>query len=119
MGKLKDTYWPEMTTVAVAENSVENAARVSYIVAGLTALLSLLAWFDVIHVLSPWSIINAILFAIIGLFIGRGSRVATVLGLVLYLVEALDKLLSMSSGSVGSFSVVMVFVTLFFINGVR
>jgi hypothetical protein len=118
MGKLKDSYWPDITTTAIAEKCVKNAAGIAYWVAGLTALLSLLSWFDVWHFLSPWAILDAALFAVIGFFISRGSRVAAILGLTLYLFEAVERLVS-GSGNSGGTSVVVIFFTLFFINGVR
>lgn len=108
-----------MSTPDVAEKSLKNAAGLAYFVAGMTALLSLLAWFNVFHLLSPLSIIDAALFAVTGFFIGRGSRVAAIVGLTLYLLEAADRLLSGSGGTSGGFSVVVIFFTLFFINGVR
>jgi hypothetical protein len=118
MGKLKDSYWPDITTTAIAEKCIKNAAGVAYFVAGLTALLAALAWFDVIHIVSPWSVIDAVLFAVIGFFISRGSRVAASLGLALYLFESVDRLLS-GGGSSGGASVAVVFFMLFWINGVR
>jgi positive regulator of sigma E activity len=74
MGKLKDTYWPDIITTAIAEKCVKNAAGVAYFVAGITALLALLAWFDVFHLLSPWSLLDAALFAVIAFLISRGQE---------------------------------------------
>jgi hypothetical protein len=119
MSSLKDTYWPDMTTAVVAQNSIERAAVTAYVVSGLTALVALLAWFDVFHLLSPWSLIDAVLFALIGLFISRRSRVAALIGLAFYLLEVTDRILSGTGGSTGGFSVLAVLFTLFFINGVR
>jgi hypothetical protein len=80
MGKLKDTYWPEITTTAIVEKCVKNAAGVACWVAGVTALFVLLVWFDVFHLVSPWSLVDATMFIVIGFFISRGSRVAALLG---------------------------------------
>lgn len=119
VGKLKETYWPEMNTPDAAEKAIRNAAGVAFVVAGVTALLSTLAMFNVLHFLQPWSIIDAILFAAIGFYIRRESRVAAVLGLVLYLLEALDRILSGAGGSLGGFSILTILFTLYLINGVR
>ena len=118
MGKLKENYWPDITTTPIAEKCIKNAAGVAYFVAGLTALLAALAWFDVIHIVSPWSVIDAALFAVIGFFISRGSRIAASLGLALYVLEAVDRLLS-GGGSSGGASVAVLIFMLFWINGVR
>jgi positive regulator of sigma E activity len=66
--------WPDITTTAIAEKCVKNAAGVAYFVAGITALLALLAWFDVFHLLSPWSLLDAALFAVIAFLISRGQE---------------------------------------------
>jgi hypothetical protein len=118
MGKLKANYWPDITTMAIAEKCTKNAAGVAYFVAGVTALLAALAWFDVIHIVSPWSLIDAALFACIGFFISRGSRIAASLGLALYVLEAADRLVSGGGSSGGAFVAVLIFM-LFWINGVR
>ena len=117
MSNLKAMYWPDITTRATAEKCIHNAAGVAYFVAALTAVLSALAWFDITHLVSRWSLIDAVVFAAIGFFISRGSRVAASLGLVLYLVEAVDRLLT-RAGSGGAFVAALIF-TLFWINGVR
>lgn len=119
MGKLKANYWPDITTTAIADKCIKNAAGVAYFVAGLTALLALLAWFDIFHLLSPWSLVDAALFAAIAFFISRGSRVAAIFGLILYLIEAVDRIASGTGSSTGGFSVLVIIFTLFFINGIR
>ena len=119
MGKLKDNYWPDITTKAIAEKCIKNAAGVAYFVAGITALFALLAWFDVFHLLSPWSLLDAALFAVIAFFTSRGSRVAAIFGLVLYLIEAVDRIASGTGGSTGGLSILVIIFTLFFINGIR
>jgi len=106
-----------MTTTAIAENSVKKAAGVAYFVAAVTALLAVLAWLDVFYLLTPWSLLDAALFAIIAFFISRGSRAAAIMGLALYLVEAVDRIVSGIGSS--SSGIVLVIFSLFFINGIR
>lgn len=119
MSTLKENYWPDMSTPVAARLGVKRASHAAYFVAGVTGVLALLASFDVFHLVSPWSVVDALLFAILGFFISRGSRVAAVFGLVLYLLEVIDRMLSGTGGSTGGFSVLALILTLFFINGVR
>jgi hypothetical protein len=119
MSTLKDTYWPDMSTSEAAALGVERASKTAYAVAGITGVLALLAWLDVFNLVSPWSLVDALLFALLGFFIARRSRIAAVLGLALYLLEAIDRLLSGGGGSAGGFSILAVIFTFFFINGIR
>ena len=127
MSNLKDTYWPDMSRTEAAEEGIKRASHTAYVVAGVTSLLALLAWFDILHLTSPWSLVDAVLFAVIGLFISRQSRTAALLGLALYLLEGIDRIvsgtggriLSGTGGGMGAFSVLALIFTLFFINGVR
>jgi hypothetical protein len=119
MGGLKNTYWPDMSTAEAAEAGIKRASNTAYVVAGGTGLLALLAWFDILQLTSPWSLLDAVLFATLGFFISRRSRTAAVLGLGLYLMEVVDRLRSGPGGNMGGYSVLALLFTLFFISGVR
>jgi hypothetical protein len=119
MGALRQAYWPDMNLRENAEKAIANAANVSFIIAGATALLSLLAWFDVVQVLTPWSLVDAAIFAAIGMFVRRGSRAAAVAGILVYLTEAIDRIVSTTGGSVGGYSALILIFSLYMINGVR
>ena len=119
MGALREAYWPDMNLRENAEKAIANAANVAFIIAGATALLSVLAWFDVAHVLTPWSLVDAAIFAVIGIFVRRGSRAAAVAGILVYLTEAIDRILSITGSSVGGFSALILLFSLYLINGAR
>ncbi len=114
-------YWPAMTTAEVAQKCVKNAANVAYFVAGATALLVLLAWFDVVHLVSKWSALDALAFMVLGFFISRGSRVAAIIGLTFYMVEALGRIATSEDAdqAAGGLSILTLVLILFFVNGIR
>ena len=118
MSQLRDTYWPDVRIRAAAEKAARDAALTAFCVAGITALLSALAWLDVLRIVSPWSILDALVFTVVGVFIVRRSRIAALLGLLIYLLESMAGLLSGASKSAGG-AVLAVIFTLFFINGLR
>jgi hypothetical protein len=119
MSGLRDGYWPDMSAPAAAGLGVKRAAHTAYFVAGATCVLALLAWFDIFYLASPPSIVDALLFAVLGFFIARRSRVAAVLGLALYWLEVIDRLLPGKPGNAGGYFVVVAIFTLFFVNGIR
>lgn len=112
-----------MTSAEVAQKSVKNAANVAYLVACVTALLVLLAWFNVVHLVSTWSTLDALAFVVVGFFISRGSRVAAVIGLTFYVLEAIGRLAASkdtaSDQGAGGFSILTLVLILFFVNGIR
>jgi hypothetical protein len=115
-GGIKKRYWPELRDPAEAEKAVKGAAYVAFFVAALTGILSLLAVLSVTQILSGWAIIDALIFGLIGFFILRGSRVAAVVGLALYVLEVLAAL-AVTGNPVGL--VIGIIITFAFINGVR
>lgn len=86
-GRIGKAYWPDLSSATEAEKAVKTAAYVAFFVAGITAIGSLLTLFSVAQILPGWSIVDAVVFAVLGVLIRRGSRVAAVLGLSLYFVE--------------------------------
>lgn|SRR5215472_16233592 len=115
-GRIGKAYWPDLSAKAHAEKAVRTAAYVAFFVAAITGLASLLTLFSVVHILPGWAILDALLFAVLGVFIARGSRVAAVLGLILYVVEVVSGIAA--TGNPAGL-ILGVFLASLFLNGVR
>ena len=84
-------YWNEIGDKYSAKYATTTAVWISYLIAtvnGLIAVLSL-AYHKPIIGLNGWALLDAGLFAVVGWRIGRLSRAWAVVGLSLYLLEAL------------------------------
>jgi hypothetical protein len=117
-GRIGTTYWPDVSTTSDAEKAVKTAAYVAFFVAAVTGVLSLLAVFSTVQILSGWDILDAVAFVLLGLWILRGSRAAAVLALLLYIVELVVGIATTGGGNPVQFVVGLIFVFAF-INGVR
>src|SRR5437868_12730316 len=85
---IKERYWPDVKNVSGAEQTVRHAAYAAFWLAGIGAVFSALAWFDIAKIIPPSAIFDDLLFALVGFFILRHkSRLATILALLLYIVE--------------------------------
>ena len=116
--KKQNGLWPNVETTASAISATKQGAGVCFFIAGLTTLVALIAivvGHPIIGV-NAWSLVDAFLFAIAGWRTLRLSRGWSIAALVLYLVECGVKL---SQGFAGAAAVMMVFLTIGLINGVR
>ena len=110
-------YWRQIDDKESAEDATKAAVGISYFVAALTALVSVLSIVYQKPVLggSGWSLLDAALFAVIGWRIHRMSRAWTIVGLCLYVVEAVVSLGTRGAG-IGILTIVFV---LAYINALR
>lgn len=115
-GRIGKAYWPDLSSTTEAEKAVKTAAYVAFFVAAITTIGSLLTLFSVAQILPGWSIVDALVFAVLGVLILRGSRVAAVVGLSLYIVELVASIAA--TGNPAGL-VIGIFFGVAFLNGVR
>jgi hypothetical protein len=110
-------YWKEIEGRDTAKDATKAAVGISYFVAALTALFALLSliYHEPIFGLNPWAFVDAILFVLVGWRIGKMSRVWSVIGIVLYVIEAVSSLAT-KAGGVGVLTIVFI---LAYINAIR
>ncbi len=108
-------YWKEIDDKDSAEDATKAAVGVSYFVAGITGLLAILSIFQrrPVFGVAPSALLDAILFTVVGWRIGKLSRAWTVVGFILYIVEAI---FAIARGGVGVLTIVFI---LAYINAVR
>ena len=112
------SYWPEIKDASTAKDAAYGAAAVSVFIAAITALLAILSlvYKKPILDLDGLALVDAGLFALVGWRIYKMSRPWTVVGLVLYLLEACKRLLRRPSAAVGVMTIIFI---LAFIGGIR
>jgi hypothetical protein len=77
--RFKEFFAPDLSTAPSAQSACEAASNICFVIAGLTTIV---AFFT-----SLFSLIDAVLFAMIGLGLRRKSRIAAVAGFFLYIIE--------------------------------
>src|SRR6266581_1363779 len=82
--------WPDITDLESAAAAGREGAAVAFVVAGITAIFAVLAYFHVLNVLSRWALIDAGVTAILGFFIRRMSRAAAVIALVWFIAARIQ-----------------------------
>ena len=110
-------YWNEISDKDSAADATRTAVVVSYVIAGLTALLAILsvATRKSIFGLNGYSLVDAGLFAIAGWRISKLSRAWAVVALALYLIETVASISTRGFG----FGVVTIIFILAYINAIR
>ncbi len=104
--RLKDLFWPDLSNEVSSLTVCHSASGACFVIAGMTALVSLFV--------SYAALLDAALFALIGLGLRKGSRTAAVAGLLLYLAEIVFTYTSGQPPSVVAF-----FITVILFNSVR
>lgn len=84
---LRQLYSPKIHNIETARCAALIGSDVAFLVSGLTGALALLSAFHILDWVDPWSLVDSVLFAALGLLIRRMSRVAATSALVLYLLE--------------------------------
>jgi hypothetical protein len=112
--KTTNWFWPAVDTMDAAKEAAKQGAFTAAIVSGITAIFAILSLFGVGDT-SISALTDAGLFALIAFGIYRMSRVAAVVGLLLYLWGQLSQLLD--TGRTNWFLVFL--FTLMFIGGIR
>lgn len=116
MGRIQDTWWPDVKNLESARKASRIGFQAAAIIAGLSGLIGFLALAGVsLGGYTALSLVDASLFAIVAWRIYLFSRAWAVAGLLLMVVESVDKL----SNKPSTFGVITVILILGFINGVR
>ncbi len=105
--------WPEINDREQARSAVRNAAITAWIIASLTGIASVAAITGHPFLVGKSALLDALLFAIVGWSLWRGSRVGAVCGLLLYSIEIYWMF------SKGQFGVLVLVFIVAFIAGVR
>ena len=117
--RIRELLWPSIATLPGVNSALDVARWACFIIAGFTAvvaLIGLVSASDLIQVfILIFALIEAFIFAVIGIGIGRKSRVFALLGLVFYLGE---NLIAFASGPIGLPIIPIIFAFLL-ANGVR
>jgi len=110
-------YWKEITDTETASDATKAAVGISYFVAAVTGLVATLSvvYHKPILGLDAWSFLDAILFVVIAWRIGKMSRIWSVIGILLYVVEALFSLAT-KAGGIGVLTIVFIVA---YINAIR
>lgn len=112
--KTKNWFWPPVDSLDAAKEAAKQGAIAAAIVAGITALFAILSLFGV-ALTSIWALVDAGLFALIAFGIYKMSRIAAVIGILLYLWGQLSQILA-----TGKTNFILVFLfTLYFIHAIR
>ena len=113
IGKLKQLYWPNVDDAEGARRAAGEAAGAAFCVAGVTALIAVLSQFQLrIPLMDIWSLLDAVLFAFLGIGIRRMWRSAATIALLLFIIERI------AAGKANGL-IVAAILTAFFISGVR
>jgi hypothetical protein len=115
-----NSLWPKIESPEAAKSAMKNAASASFIIVAVTGTVAVLAIMlgHPILGIGGSALVDAALFALIGWRISKHSRIAAVLGLLLYLLEAGQRFISSGSAPAAG-SVVTVLFIIYFIHGVR
>jgi len=119
-GNMNNQWWPSVTYREGAKDAARLGAGAAAFVAGVTALLAVLAIFgiQILPGFSPTSLVDAGLFAIVAWRTYRMSRAWAVVGVLLFVAERAyafyDRAMTAMSGII-----VGLLLLLAFLNGVR
>lgn len=105
-------YWPEITDEISARKAAMQGVIAAGFVAIVTAILSIGGWFGT----KPSTLIDALIFAGLSFGIRKMSRMASVLGLILYIIE---RIMAMSHDINSGGAVMTGFLILMFIQAIR
>ncbi|HEU5232342.1 MAG TPA: hypothetical protein VFU50_05755 [Terriglobales bacterium] len=116
-----NSLWPKIESPEAAKSAMKNAASASFIIVAVTGTVAVLAIMlgHAILGIGGSALVDAGLFALIGWRLRKHSRIAAILGLLLYLLEAGQRFVSSAGSSATAGSVVTILFILYFINGVR
>jgi hypothetical protein len=115
--KKSNFWWPDVSTLDGARDAAKGGAAAAVMVAVVTTGLAIYAAYSspVWGVITPWSFVDAGLFAAIAFGIWRLSRFAAVAGLALYLIEQASMFMTLGPKN----PVMALLFILFFVGGVR
>lgn len=110
-------YWKDIKDKGSAEGATKAAIGITYFMAALTGLFAMLSIIQSrpIFGLDGWSLVDATLLAVIGWRIGRLSRIWTVIGLAVYLLEIANSIAERGTG----FSIISIAFIIAYVNALR
>jgi hypothetical protein len=110
-------YWKQILDKETAQDATKAAVGISYFIAALTGLLAMLSlvYQKPIFGLNAWSFVDAGLFVVIGWRIRKMSRAWAVVGIALYVLEAVFSLAN-RAGGIGVLTIVFI---LMYVNALR
>lgn len=115
----KTLFWPKITTLEEAKKTCFRGSIASFIIAGITLLLSLLSLTKISFIndlgVDLYNLIDSMFYLVIGLLILKCSRVASILGFSVYSWERVSLLIS---GDLGGIYLTIIFIA-FFIGAIR
>ena len=109
----RGVYWPNICDQESATKAAKTAANMAFFVSGATAFLWILSLLVVFN-MSATVLIDATLFAVIGVGIRCMWRSASVIGLLLHLIKVGNNVVHAPA-----LVVISVLTTLIFANGIR
>ena len=119
MAATLEAFWPRLTTVQSAADTVRNAAAYAYLVAAVTGTLATYAMFyGAVWGFDGWAVGDALFLALVGWRISKFSQPWAIVGVTYWVVNMASKLSTPQLGlrPVGFISIL---ILLGFINGVR
>ena len=105
----KTWLWPSVADEIAAQQAAKNAMYGTFFIGGLTALLTLL------QVVPALALIDALLFTLAGIGIGKMYRAAAIGGFVLYMIE---QIVQLTAGN-NPMGVMSIAITLLLFTGIR
>ena len=118
--KLNQLYWPDVGDAEGARRAAGHAAGAAFCVSGVDAFVAIVSRFGIaIPYMDIWSLLDAALFAILGIGIRRMWRSAAIIALLLFIIVRIAA--GRANGLiVATISLIVVAIlTVFFISGVR
>ncbi len=107
--RLKELFWPDVSDETGARTASHLAMWASFLIAGISTAIALLG------AAPKAALLDAALFALIGLGIRKMSRTAAVCGLLLYVLEQVYAVVERRAG----FGVIAIIVTFLFVSSIR
>ena len=105
--RFKEFLVPDLSTAPSAQSACEAASNICFIIAGLTAIVACFT--------NRFALIDAIIFAMIGLGLRRKSRIAAVAGFFLLVLEQIIMIVKLS----GFPSILAILFIVLLFNGMR
>lgn len=120
----QNIFWPDVSTEESAIKQCKQAAYFAWFIAAMTTLVVALSFAEIEFIqalgIDLWSLIDVVVFAVLGFGVFKCSRVAAVLLLSVYGLErAIALIAAMGSGVRPGGLVFTVFVIAALIGGVR
>lgn len=117
---MANALWPDVNNLDAARKACRSAAVCAFLVAGVTAIVAVIALSgtSVIPGIDAWALVDAAIFALLGFFLLRCSRIAAVITLVLFFIERIGMMVASDGFSPAGFPITLILLV-FFIAGVR